>query len=177
MRWMWVDRIVSIEPGVRLVAVKAVSLSEEHLHDHFAAEPAGPDGPVRPATPIMPASLIIEGMAQSAGILVGHSGEFREKVLLAKVARVELEQDALPGDTLRYTATILSIGPQGASTGGQVELRRAAAAAFETVGRIDLVFSHADQAMDLGAGGVPMPRENFVFGEGFRTLLRMSGID
>lgn len=170
MRWMWIDRILALEPGVRLVAVKNVSMAEDHLHDHF---PAGEGGVM--ALPIMPASLIIEGVAQSAGILVGHAGGFREKVLLAKITRAELERDAAPGDTLRYTATIQSISPQGASTQGTVELRRAGATDFAPIGRVDLMFSHADQAMDLKVGGVSLPRENFVFGEGFRTLLRTSG--
>ena len=45
MRWMWIDAITDYEPDKRLVAVKNVSLSEEHVHDHFAApddEPALP---------------------------------------------------------------------------------------------------------------------------------------
>src|SRR5262247_982065 len=99
MRWMWIDRVVSLEPGKRLVAVKHVSLAEEHLHDHFPADALGP------AMPIMPASLIIEGMAQTAGILVGHAEDFREKVILAKVSKAELSEEAAPGYTLRYTAT------------------------------------------------------------------------
>jgi 3-hydroxymyristoyl/3-hydroxydecanoyl-(acyl carrier protein) dehydratase len=65
MRWMWIDQILELEPGRRLVAIKNVTLAEEHLHDHFPA--AGN----LPPLPVMPASLIIEGMAQTAGILVG----------------------------------------------------------------------------------------------------------
>ena len=40
MRWMWIDRVVELQPGKRLVAIKNVSLAEEHLHDHFAADAA-----------------------------------------------------------------------------------------------------------------------------------------
>ena len=85
MRWMWIDRIVEHEAGVRLVAVKNVSLAEAHLHDHF------------PGNPIMPAALIIEGVAQTSGIMVGAINNFAEKVLLAKIAKVELSADARPG--------------------------------------------------------------------------------
>ncbi|MCB9841596.1 MAG: beta-hydroxyacyl-ACP dehydratase [Phycisphaeraceae bacterium] len=184
MRWMWIDRIIELDKGTRLVAIKHVSMGEEHLHDHFPAgtgpqsETAGTDARApRPALPVMPASLIIEGMAQSAGILVGHANQFREKVLLAKIARAELDADAGPGDTLRYTATIQSLSDQGASTAGIVERRRADEAEFAPFGRIDLMFSHADNAMDMRVGGVTLPRENFVFGEGFKTLLRTSGIE
>ena len=65
MRWMWIDAVTQYEPDQRLVAVKNVSLAEEHLHDHFPATET------HPALPLMPNSLIIEGMAQTAGLLVG----------------------------------------------------------------------------------------------------------
>ena len=81
MRWMWIDRVTELQPRHKLVAVKNVSLAEEHLHDHFPAEPAR--GLL--ASPVMPASLIVEGCAQTGGILVGHAEEFKHKVILAKV--------------------------------------------------------------------------------------------
>ena len=38
MRWMWIDRIVELVPRERMVAIKNISLAEEHLHDHFSAD-------------------------------------------------------------------------------------------------------------------------------------------
>ena len=168
MRWMWIDRIVELVPRERMVAIKNVSLAEEHLHDHFAATAS------RPAMPIMPASLIIEGMAQTAGVLVGHAESFKEKVILAKVGLAELDREATPGTTLRYTATIRQMDRQGASTEGLVELFDHARSAdgWQKIGKIDLMFSHIDQNM----GGVEFPEHNFVFGESFKTLLRTSGV-
>lgn len=168
MRWMWIDRVVELEPGRRLVAVKNISLAEDHLHDHFAARGG------RGAVPVMPASLIVEGMAQTAGILVGHAHGFREKVILAKVGLAEFERDAGPGMTLRYTATVRQMDPAGASTEGLVELmdHGDAAAGWQRMGRVDLLFSHIDQNM----AGIEFPEHNFVFGESFKTLLRMSGV-
>lgn len=168
MRWMWIDRIVELVPRQRLVAVKTVSLSEEHLHDHFPAE-AG-----LPALPIMPASLIIEGAAQSAGILVGHAEGFAEKVVLAKMNRAELSREATPGCTLRYTATISQMDRAGASAQVVVELARPATGpmSFEPIGRIEMMFSHLDKNM----AGVEFPEHNFVFGENLRTILRASGV-
>jgi 3-hydroxyacyl-[acyl-carrier-protein] dehydratase len=166
---MWIDRVVSLQPGSRLVAVKHVSLAEEHLHDHFAADAT------QPALPVMPASLIVEGMAQTAGILVGHAEGFRKKVILAKVGRAELTEDAGPGDTLRYTATIAQMDKSGASTTGVVELIAPSAGpqpSARTIGHIDLMFSHIDNNMQ----GLAFPEHNFVFGEGFKTLLRTSGV-
>jgi 3-hydroxyacyl-[acyl-carrier-protein] dehydratase len=169
MRWMWIDRIIELEPRERLVAIKHISLAEEHLHDHFAAEPAQGLSPA----PTMPACFIIEGMAQSAGILVGHAGEFKEKVVLAKVSKVELTEDAGPGDTLRYTATVERMDGMGAQTSGVVELLPAGERAeAREIGRVDLMFSHLDQNMS----GAKFPEHNFVFSESFRTLLTTSGI-
>jgi 3-hydroxyacyl-[acyl-carrier-protein] dehydratase len=173
MRWMWIDRIVELVPRHRMVAVKNISLAEEHLHDHFAALAPEQGRAGRPAMPVMPASLIIEGMAQTAGILVGHAEEFREKVILAKVSLAELEREALPGMTLRYTATLRQMDRQGASTEGVVELIDHGCGGIpERIGRIDLMFSHIDQNL----AGLEFPEHNFVFGESFRVLLRMSGI-
>jgi 3-hydroxyacyl-[acyl-carrier-protein] dehydratase len=172
---MWIDRIVELVPRERMVAIKNVSLAEEHLHDHFAADSARSLA----ALPLMPASLIIEGMAQTAGILVGHAEGFREKVILAKISRAQIDRDAGPGMTLRYTATIERMDAVGASTTGTIELLDHARpeAGFAPIGAIDLMFSHLDNNMGgAGQSGLAFPSHNFVFGEGFKTLLRTSGI-
>ncbi len=172
MRWMWIDRIVQLEKSVRCVAVKNVSLAEEHLHDHFRAGPHGP------AIPVMPAPLIIEGMAQTAGILVGHARDFKEKVILAKVGKAIFERDVYPGQTLIYAATLDRIDDSGASTTGVVSLIDHAADILagrpsepKLVAVIELMFSHIDQNMR----GLAFPEHNFVFTDQFMTLLRNSG--
>ena len=167
MRWMWVDAITDFEPNKRLVAVKNVSLAEEHLHDHFAA-----DGD-EPALPIMPNTLILEGMAQTAGILVGSVNAFREKVILAKIARAQIERDVVPGRTIRYDATIERMDEAGASTSGTIQMLDHAVGQWETIGRVDLIFSHIDNNL----AGMEFPEHNFVFGENFRTLLRTAGLE
>jgi hypothetical protein len=62
----------------------------------------------------------------------------------------------------------------GAATEGLVEVldHGRPGAGWEKIGKIDLMFSHIDQNM----GGREFPEHNFVFGESFRTLLRMSGV-
>ena len=60
MRWMWIDRITELVEGERLVAIKNVSLAEEHLHDHFASDPERGLS----ALPLMPSSLIVEGVTE-----------------------------------------------------------------------------------------------------------------
>ena len=149
MRWIWIDKFLEFESGKRAVAIKNLTLAEEHLHDHF------------PGFPIMPHCLIIEGMAQTAGILVGEARAFREKVVLAKIKRARFDGFARPGQQLRYEADIESITDQGATTSGKVLLDG------EPMGVIDLMFSHIDQ----NVSGLNFPKDNFVFTEEFKGLL------
>src|ERR1700727_1311571 len=106
MRWIWIDKFVSFTPRESATAVKAVSLAEEHLHDLY------------PGFPIVPHSLIIEGMAQTAGILVGEARDFKEKVILAKIGRATFHRLTRPGDTLAYIAKIEQLSEEGASISG-----------------------------------------------------------
>ena len=149
MRWIWIDRFVEFEQGKRAAAIKNVSLAEEHLHDHW--EPF----------PIMPMSLMIEGMAQTAGILVGQARDFKEKVILAKVAKAEVAELVTPGDQLTYQAEIDTIAPEAASTRGTV-LKNG-----RPIGEIDLRFSHIDQNL----AGQEFPEETFVFTGQFERLV------
>ncbi|MCZ6837494.1 MAG: beta-hydroxyacyl-ACP dehydratase [Planctomycetota bacterium] len=166
MRWMWIDQIIQYEPDRRLVAIKNVSLAEEHLHDHFES---GPDGD---ALPLMPTSLIIEGMAQTAGILVGTMSRFQEKVVLAKVVKATMEKDVVPGQTLRYEAEIERYDPLGASTQGKIFRLTHPETEWEQIGTIDLMFSHLDQ----NVSGIEFPEENFVFSDNFKTILQSAGL-
>jgi len=150
VRWVWIDKFVEFESGVKATAIKNVSLAEEHLHDHF------------PGYPVMPASLIVEGMAQTAGILVGEARDFQEKVILAKVKRARFEREVRPGEQLRYEAVIEQVSPEAASTIGKVQ------ADGEPLAEIDIVFSHIDNNLS----GQVFPEENFVFTDEFKALLR-----
>jgi 3-hydroxyacyl-[acyl-carrier-protein] dehydratase len=150
LRWIWIDRFEEFVPGERAVGVKNVSLAEEHLHDHF------------PGFPVVPASLLIEGMAQTAGILVGHARNFEEKVILAKIKRAIFYELVRPGDQVRFEARIEQIHDAAAVTQGTI--RRGDA----VVGEVELVFSHIDQNIS----GLQFPEENFVFTEEFMSLLK-----
>src|SRR5262245_39723177 len=174
MRWMWIDQIVEHVPGKKLCAVKNVSLSEEHLHDHFDVETAG-RAAGGASMPIMPASLMIEGMAQTAGVLVGSINDFNEKVILAKIVSARFERDVGPGQTIRYDAEIQRVDAAGALTTGVVlRMMHAGAQAgqWERIGEVELMFSHLDQNM----AGLEFPEENFVFSDNFRMILRQAGM-
>ena len=164
---MWVDTIVAFEPGRYMHAIKNLSQAEDYFHDHFD----GSDG--LPATAVMPASLIVEGMAQTAGLLVGSVNQFKEKVILAKIQRVELDEDAVPGQCLKYEAQLTRVDTAGAATEGIVLRLDHHDGEWQEIGRISLMFSHIDNNMS----GREFPEHNFVFGENFKNLLRVSGMD
>ena len=169
MRWMWIDRIVELEKGRRCVAIKNVSLAEDVLHDHF---PASVDsaGQRRPPLPVMPHSLVIEGMAQTAGILTGQARDFSEKVILAKIGKAVFHRLVPPGYTLRFTATLERIDAAGASTSGTVDLIDPVTSQALPLAEIDLLFSHVDQ----NRSGLDFPEHNFVFSGQFMDLLGRS---
>lgn len=150
MRWIWIDKFVEFTSRTSATAVKNVSLAEEHLHDLY------------PDFPIVPHSLIVEGMAQTAGILVGEARNFEEKVILAKVGRATFHRLVRPGETIAFAAHIDQLSEQGASITGRVTVGQ------ELVAEIELMFSHIDQNL----AGLRFPEHNFVFTEQFTELLK-----
>ncbi len=149
MRWIWIDKFVEFEPGKRAVAVKNVTMAEEHLHDHF------------PGYPMMPASLMIEAMAQTSGILVGQVRNFKEKVILAKVSKAIFYDIVRPGDQILLEAVIETVAPEAANITGKITC------GDKVIADISLLFSHIDKNM----AGMEFPEENFVFNEQFMDLL------
>jgi len=91
MHWYWIDRITVFESQRRAESIKAVTLAEDHLHDHFRY------------VPVMPGSLVIEGLAQTAGLLLYEAKGYKEKVVLAKIPKFVFHHvDIRPGDVLNY---------------------------------------------------------------------------
>jgi 3-hydroxyacyl-[acyl-carrier-protein] dehydratase len=104
MRWIWIDRFLEFHSGKSARAVKNLSLAEDYFADHF------------PGYPVMPAPLILEGLAQTGGILVGQANDFREKVVLAKIPRASFRREVLAGERLVYDVELLHLRPEGASS-------------------------------------------------------------
>lgn len=102
MRWWWIDKFTEFQSGKYAKTVKCVSLAEEQLDDYM------------PSYPMMPHSLIIEGLAQTGGLLVGQLSDFERSVVLAKVAKAKFRFSPTPGDQLIYTANLERIEPAGA---------------------------------------------------------------
>ena len=126
MRWFWIDRFEEFVRGKHATAVKNVSLAEEHMHDHFLG------------VALMPNSLIVEGMAQAAGLLVAEAIDYNRRVVLAKVAGAEFHFDAVPGDTLKFRAEILDLKPAGSLT------RVKTTVGDEVQGEAEIFFAHLE---------------------------------
>jgi len=125
MHWYWIDRFIEFERYKRAKAIKLITLAEDHLHNHF------------PYFPVMPASLMIEGVAQTGGLLVGEATEYREKVVLGKLPKFVFHQtQAVPGDTLVYTAEIVTITKDGAIVSAMIHNNG------ELMAEGELVFAH-----------------------------------
>jgi len=149
MRWIWIDKFTEFTSRQSASAVKCATLGEDHMHDLYVDYP------------IVPHSLIVEGMAQTSGMLVGEARNFEEKVILAKVGKASFHRLVRPGETIEFHAKIEQLSEQGASISGTVTSGK------ELVAEIELMFSHIDQNM----AGMKFPDENFVFTTGFVDLL------
>jgi len=96
MRFSLIDRIVDLQTGQSIKAVKALSLAEEYLQDHF------------PRFPVMPGVLMLEAMAQTARWLLYHSEDFAHPCVLLKEARnVKYADFVEPGQVLVLEAQLL----------------------------------------------------------------------
>jgi 3-hydroxyacyl-[acyl-carrier-protein] dehydratase len=155
MRWLWIDRFLEFHSGKSARAVKNLSRAEDHFADHF------------PGYPVMPAPLMLEGLAQTGGILVGEANDFREKVVLAKIPRATFVREALPGQVLIYDVEILHMRPEGASVQGRISARIPGQADAVAIGEAEIFFAHLDQSRSQQIFG----DRNFVFSGEMRTLL------
>ena len=88
MRWFWIDRFTEFVSGSHARGYKNVTLAEEALDEYC------------PGYPMLPPTLIIEGMAQMGGILVSEHFQFDKHVVLAKVGKAKFHQPARNGDQL-----------------------------------------------------------------------------
>jgi 3-hydroxyacyl-[acyl-carrier-protein] dehydratase len=93
VRFVLIDRIVALESGQRIVALKAVTLAEEYLADHF------------PRFPVLPGVLMVEAMVQAAAWLVRERLDFAPSLVLLKAARnVTYKSFVVPGQVLTIEA-------------------------------------------------------------------------
>src|SRR3954447_26118410 len=98
--FLLVDRIIELE-DMRVVGLKNVTMNEPHFTGHF------------PNQPVMPGVLIIEAMAQTAGVLVLSRMQKRDSklVFLATIEQAKFRRPVVPGDQLRIEVKFLKLKP------------------------------------------------------------------
>ncbi len=98
MRYILLDRVTEILPGLLARGLKAVTLTDDVLHDHF------------PDYPVLPGALLIEAAAQLSGFLIeateNRPGEPPRRALLVQVDKAKFYRPAQPGDSVELLAEI-----------------------------------------------------------------------
>jgi len=143
MRWIHIDDILELKEGDFARAVRAIPSNADYLEHHYIG------------FPVMPNSLLIESMAQTAGILVGQSFGFAKDVILAKVDNAEFLSIVRPGDRLLIEARIQEMREEGA----RVECRIRRGDSEVAHGMLVFAFLNDKAARELDARG-------FVFSPG-----------
>ena len=162
MRWLWIDRFLEFKRSTSARAVKNLSLAEDYFADHF------------PGYPVMPACFILEGLAQTGGILVGEANDFQEKVVLAKIVWARFHREFLAGEQLIYEVDLVHLRPEGASVQGRVFGLPAGTSWSGPPGppqaEAEIFFAHLDKARSQQLFG----DHNFVFSGELKHVLGLA---
>ncbi len=103
MRFELIDRIIELQPGTSIKAVKNLTMAEEYLGDHF------------PSFPVMPGVLMLEALTQAGAWLIRATEDFAHSmVVLSQARNLRYGHFIQPGNTLTVTAKLLEMGEQEA---------------------------------------------------------------
>jgi 3-hydroxyacyl-[acyl-carrier-protein] dehydratase len=144
MRFILVDRILRLEMGKEILALKNVCQSEDIFADHF------------PGRPIMPGCMIVEACDQASRILLGASAGFARLPVLERVVNGKFRRFVQPGDTLQIRATIAG------RADAHADIRAAVSGEGGTVAQLSLGYRMVDTAEKEGAAQVCARMREFV---------------
>ncbi len=101
MRFTFVDRVLELQPGVKISTLKCLSLGEEYLADHF------------PRFPVMPGVLMLQAMTEASALLIQATEDFAHSmVTLAEARNVRYADFVQPGRVLTVVSEITQLGPR-----------------------------------------------------------------
>ena len=133
-RWMWLDRFTKFVRGQAAEAIKTVSLTDQPI-DHYL-----------PGLPVMPCSLVLEGLAQAGGTLISELRGFEKSVVLGKVGKAVFHRSAMTGDTMTYRVQVVDVQPEGAIVQATSHI------ADELHAEVELSFAYLDDRL----GGIDL---------------------
>ena len=119
MRFLFVDRILELERGKRILATKTITAMDPYLTAHY------------PRLQVVPTTLIIECLAQTGGWLNLISKDFSVKTVLAVCEGVRIRRHVWPGDTLLLEARMLRAHSDGATVYGEARVGSEVVATME----------------------------------------------
>lgn len=123
--FLLIDRVVSIELGQHIVAIKNVSNNEPFVNGHF------------PNEPIMPGVLLIEAIAQAAGILGFVTQEKRpadnSMYVLCGIDKARFKRRVVPGDQVELSATLITVKRNILKFSGEARVQGELAASVEII--------------------------------------------
>jgi len=137
VRHYWLDRIIDLQPGVRATGVKAVALAEDEFETHF------------PGNPVLPGVYLLEGLAQTAGVLLSETTSGKRVALMVSVDRARFLAFARPGDQVLLTVEVEALDDDLA------RVRGAAAVGERAIASARLTFRLVDIATLIPAGFHP----------------------